>query len=138
MVHRETYFQNYHMFFNILFEVYDGFIGQKIMKLWRQESLPFGLGWAAYITRIRLWTFRFPCPRMIFSCTQVRIITALQLPVNESWIWIDPLDYPIFKPLQRQEKHCLLVRSLRYFREWKKKLTIFLPYVTCSEIWRYD
>ena len=26
-----------------IFEVYDGFIGQKIFKLWRQESLPFGL-----------------------------------------------------------------------------------------------
>ena len=28
----------------ILFEVYDGFIGQKILKLWRQESWPFGPG----------------------------------------------------------------------------------------------
>ena len=26
----------------ISFEVYDGFIGQKILKLWRQESWPFG------------------------------------------------------------------------------------------------
>ena len=26
----------------ISFEVYDGFIGQKILKLWRQESQPFG------------------------------------------------------------------------------------------------
>ena len=25
-----------------IFEVYDGFIGQKIVKLWRQESRPFG------------------------------------------------------------------------------------------------
>ena len=46
-------------------------IGQKILKLWRQKSLPFGLGWAAYITRICLWTFRFPCPCMIFSCTHL-------------------------------------------------------------------
>ena len=25
-----------------IFEVYNGFIGQKILKLWRQESWPFG------------------------------------------------------------------------------------------------
>ena len=77
----------------ISFEVYDGFIDQKILKLWRQESLPFSLGWAAYFIIIQLWTFRFQCPCMISSCTQVHIITPLQLPVHESWIWIDPLDY---------------------------------------------
>ena len=44
----------------ISFEVYDGFIGQKILKLWRQESRPFGPGWAANIPRIRWWTFRLP------------------------------------------------------------------------------
>ena len=31
----------------IWFEVYDGLIGQKILKLWRQESWPFGPGWSA-------------------------------------------------------------------------------------------
>ena len=31
------------------------------MKLWRQESWPFGPGWAANIARIRSWTFRLPC-----------------------------------------------------------------------------
>ena len=50
LVYRETHFQNYHMFFNkskcatnyvISFEIYDGFIGQKILKLWRHESWPF-------------------------------------------------------------------------------------------------
>ena len=45
----------------ISFEVYDGFIGQKILKLWRHESWPFGPGWTANITAIRLWTFRLPC-----------------------------------------------------------------------------
>ena len=35
-------------------------IGQKILKLWRQESWPFGPGWSANITRIRSWTFRLP------------------------------------------------------------------------------
>ena len=48
----KAHFQNYHIFFNtskcaanyvISFEIYDGFIGQKILKLWRQESWPFGL-----------------------------------------------------------------------------------------------
>ena len=42
LVYRDTCFQNYHIFFNtskcaanyvISFEVYDGFIGQKILKL---------------------------------------------------------------------------------------------------------
>ena len=42
------------------FELHDGFIGRKILKLWRQESLPFGLGRSANITRIRSWTFRLP------------------------------------------------------------------------------
>ena len=38
----------------ISFEVYCGFIGQKISKLWRQEI------WSANIMRIRSWTFRLP------------------------------------------------------------------------------
>ena len=41
----------------ISLKVYWGFIGQKILKLWRQKR-PFGPGWAAHITRIRSWTFR--------------------------------------------------------------------------------
>ena len=50
----------------ISFEVYDGFIGQKISKLWRQECWLFGPDWAANITIIRSWTFRLPClkPKM--------------------------------------------------------------------------
>ena len=40
----------------ISFDVYHGFIGQKILKLWRQESWPFGPGWLV-ITRIRSCTF---------------------------------------------------------------------------------
>ena len=36
----------------ILFEIYDGFVGQKILKLWRQESWLFGLAelpiWRGY------------------------------------------------------------------------------------------
>ena len=39
----------------ISFEVYDNFIRQKILKLWRQESRPFGPGWAANITSICSW-----------------------------------------------------------------------------------
>ena len=31
-----------------------------ILKLWRQESWPFGPGWAAHIPSIRSWTFRLP------------------------------------------------------------------------------
>ena len=38
----------------ISFEVDDGFMGQKILKLWRQESWQFGPGWAANITQILL------------------------------------------------------------------------------------
>ena len=41
--------------------IYDGFMGQKILKLWRQESWSLGLGWVAHIMSIRLWTFRLPC-----------------------------------------------------------------------------
>ena len=44
----------------ISLEGYDGFIGQKYLMLWRQESWPFGPGWSAYIMRIRSWTFRLP------------------------------------------------------------------------------
>ena len=49
LVYQKKSFQNYHIFFNTLkcaanyvisFEVYDSFIGQKILKLWRQESRP--------------------------------------------------------------------------------------------------
>ena len=43
-----------------LMYIYDGFIGQKILILWRQESRPFGPGWSANITRIRSWTFCLP------------------------------------------------------------------------------
>ena len=69
LVYRATHFQNYHIFFNVLkcaanyviqFEVYDGFIVEKSLKLWRQESWPFGPGWATHITSIRSWTFRLP------------------------------------------------------------------------------
>ena len=42
----------------ISFEINDGFIGQKTLKLWRQESLPFGPGWAAELPRISSWTSR--------------------------------------------------------------------------------
>ena len=41
----------------ISIEVYDGFIGQKMLKLWKQESWQFGPGWSPNITRIRLWNF---------------------------------------------------------------------------------
>ena len=37
--------------------VYDSFIGQKILKLGRQESWPFGPCWAADIARIPSWTY---------------------------------------------------------------------------------
>ena len=49
---------------------FDVFIGQKILKLWKQESWPFGPGWAPNITRIRSWIFRLPCDRRkrIISC----------------------------------------------------------------------
>ena len=36
----------------ISLEGYDGFIGQKYLMLWRQESWPFAPGWAAHITSI--------------------------------------------------------------------------------------
>ena len=49
----------------ISFGVYDGFISQKYLKLWRQESWPFGPGWAAHITSIGSWTFRLPCSHWI-------------------------------------------------------------------------
>ena len=39
---------------------YKGFIGQKVLKLWRQESWPFGPGWAAELLRIGSWTSRGP------------------------------------------------------------------------------
>ena len=45
----------------IWFEVHDGFIGQKILKLWRQKSWPFGPGWAANI------------PRMLKLCQKLNI-----------------------------------------------------------------
>ena len=45
----------------ISLEGYDGFIGQKYLMLWRQESWPFGPGWAAHITSLGSWTFRLPC-----------------------------------------------------------------------------
>ena len=40
------------------YTVYEGFIGQKMLKLWRQETWPFGPDWAANIPRIRSWTSR--------------------------------------------------------------------------------
>ena len=45
----------------ISFEVYDGFIGQKILKLWRQESLPFGPnpGWRTLVESEFSWTLFF-------------------------------------------------------------------------------
>ena len=36
----------------ISFEVYDGFIRQKILKVWRQESWLFGPGWSSNITLV--------------------------------------------------------------------------------------
>ena len=68
-IQRNTFSKSTYIFFNtskyatnsvIQFEAYDGFIGQKILKLWRQESWPLGLGWAAHIARILSWTFRLP------------------------------------------------------------------------------
>ena len=49
--------------------VYEGFIGEKVMKLWRQESWPFCPGWAAELWgicsltcrgRIAFFLFHFP------------------------------------------------------------------------------
>ena len=74
---RNTFSKLSYVFFNtskcaaynvISFEVYDGSIGQKILKLWRQESQPFGPGWSANITRIRSWTFRLPWNTLNICC----------------------------------------------------------------------
>ena len=54
----------------ISFEVYDDLIGQKILKLWRRESWPFGPGWAAHITRIRSCTFRLPCKDILLTTSR--------------------------------------------------------------------
>ena len=51
----------------ISFAVYDGFICQKVLKLWRQESWPFGPDWSANITRISSLTFHFPRVRGNFK-----------------------------------------------------------------------
>ena len=51
--------------------IYDGFIGQKILKLWRQEIRPFGPGWAANKTRIHSWTFRLQWSGPIFLARYV-------------------------------------------------------------------
>ena len=66
---RNTFSKLLYIFFNTSkcaknyvnsFELQDGFIGQKILKLWRQESQPFRSGWAAHIMSIRLGTFPLP------------------------------------------------------------------------------
>jgi hypothetical protein len=56
--------------FVILFEIFDGFIGQKILKLWRQESWPFGSGWAAHIKSIHSWTFLLPWVKPVLQSRQ--------------------------------------------------------------------
>ena len=52
--------QNVPQIMSFHLRLYDGYIGQNVLKLWRQESWPFGPGWPAHITRIRWWTFRLP------------------------------------------------------------------------------
>ena len=76
------------MSFHLRYMMHDGFIGQKILKLWRQESLPFSPGWAANITRIRLWTFRLPCSKHILwnKCVNISGFILVEfVPVSRVW-----------------------------------------------------
>ena len=67
----------------ISFKVYDGFISKKILKLWMQESQPFGLCWAAHIMSIGSWTFRLPWFWwiLIHSCLLTRNIFIMVRPL---------------------------------------------------------
>ena len=58
---------------------YEGFIGQKVLKLWRQESWPFGTGWAAKLPRICSRTSVFPNWRMTEAKQLSIICTAISL-----------------------------------------------------------
>ena len=66
----------------ISFELYGGFIDQKILKIWRQESWPFGPGWAAHITSIGSWTFSLPCLHHQ-SCLMFYLVDPLNIKIAD-------------------------------------------------------
>ena len=59
--------------YSISFVVYHGFIGRKIMELWREESQPFSPGWAAHMMSIRWWTFHLQCSNHLI-CKAVALL----------------------------------------------------------------
>ena len=64
------------------------------LKLWRQESWPFGPGWAVHITGIRSWTFRLPrVHHKWLICNWASLIFFWPFLANfcrNFWIWICP------------------------------------------------
>ena len=80
-------------YYVISFEVYDGI---KILKLWRQESLPFGPGWSANITRIRLWTFRLPwsLSKIYFSLVLCLLSQCAGLVLHLAGTWANWVETP--------------------------------------------
>ena len=67
--------------------LYDGYIGQKILKLWIQEIWPFGPGWSANITGISSWTFCLPCCKAI--CTSSKN-TKISKYIKQRMLYIFP------------------------------------------------
>ena len=68
----------------ISFEVYDGFIGQKILKLWRQESRPFGQN-PAQIQPKSQFLFHKNLPPRDFSIMTLYALTVLITFRNVLW-----------------------------------------------------
>ena len=62
---------------------YDGFIGQKILKLWRQESRPFSPGWAANIPRISSCKYKLWSGCLL---NQLKIVTWISLMMSINMI----------------------------------------------------
>ena len=128
-------------FIRNIFEVYGGFIGQKILKLWRQESLPFGPGWATKITRIRSWTFRFPWSYSI-NCFD---------PIVQCWVLRDDWHLPVWEiqnhmllaeiryiPIKKDQKNCIRPTKKNEFPKKTFRNLNFWLSCHCKKVFRID
>jgi hypothetical protein len=87
---------NYHLSFNtskcasnyvISYAVYDGSIGQNILKLWRQGSWPFGPAWAAHITSIGSWTCRLSFIEQLMQLKAFSVLSSLSSVIFLNITW---------------------------------------------------
>ena len=121
------------------------FLGQKILKLWRQESRLFGPGWAANITRIHSWTFRLPWSQAYFH-QFLWVFATFCLNIHQYLVlnYIKPVPglkppYPVWAHWSAKHIKLLSIDWATFFRiSWLKSLDTLIPHLPYETYFRLD